>query len=323
MSMQGKILHDRGIVLVFCPNLAVDHIIEAGDILMGQVQHVTNGVLSAGGKGLNVARAARCLGVRATVVGLVGGRIGALLRSLLEEEDIQVLSPHLACETRIETIVHDRSTHTTTVFNEQGPIVSQQNWAALADLVKTHLGSASILICTGSLFPGVSDDGYVDLIEAGRKAGVTVIVDASAETLRQSANARPEIIKVNLDEAELALGVRARRDSLKPRACEAAKRLQLMSGGAVAVTISSGTAFVGKRTTAFLRAPRVAIRNEVGAGDSFLAGLVAALLDGDEVLAACKRAVAVASASVETLQPGHLDGARAAELERAIAIETC
>jgi 1-phosphofructokinase family hexose kinase len=321
LSGQPDWTHDS--VLVFCPNLAVDHIIEADGILVGEVQHVISGTLSAGGKGLNLARAGRCIGVSTTVVGLVGGRTGALLMSLLAEEDLEVLSPRLACDTRIATIVHDRVGSRTTVLNERGPVISREDWAMLTSFVKSRIRDASALVCTGSLLPGVSDDGYVELIDASRKAEVPALIDASAETLQRCVEARPELVKVNLDEAESALGVCAGWRSPVFRACAAARRLQVMSGGAVAVTISAGAAIVSNESSAFVRAPEVVVRNEVGAGDSFLAGLVAGLRQYGDVLAAVRRAVAIAAASVETLQPGWLDSDRADELEHLIVLESC
>jgi 1-phosphofructokinase family hexose kinase len=311
----------RDSVLVFCPNLAVDHIIETDRVLMGEVQHVASGTLSAGGKGLNFSRAARCIGMKATVVGVVAGRTGALLSALLSDESLEVVSPRLACDTRIATIVHDQTSHVTTVLNERGPVISRGDWRTLTYCVKSRLRGAFALVCTGSLLPGVGHDGYVELIDAGREAGARVIVDASAETLERCVNARPDVVKVNLDEAELALRISTASGPSVGRACEAARRLHAMSGGAVAVTVSAGAAVVCGDGAAFLRAPRVELCNEVGAGDSFLAGLVAGLRDGSDVLSSVRWAVAVAAASVETRQPGWLDSDRAVELRDRVILE--
>lgn len=316
-------------MLVFCPNLAVDHILEIGALQTGTVQHAKGGVLSAGGKGLNLARAARCLGFEAQVVGLVGGRTGALLRSLLATEQLQVLSPEFAYQTRIATILHDMDAAVTTVINEPGPTVSPSDWRQLTELVLSRLAGASALVCTGSLLPGVADDGYVDLVRAGRGLGVPVIIDASGPSLIRSAEAGPDIIKVNLDEAESATG-RSRSAGergaadLKNRACAAAGRLHDISAGPVVVTTSAGAALAERHQTAFLSAPAVKRRNEIGAGDAFIAGLAAALRDerGD-LLLACRHAVAVASASVEDPQPGKLDASRADQLQTSVVIEIC
>ena len=45
-------------------------------------------MINAGGKGINVARIYRRLGVRASAYGFSGGAMGALLKTLLAKEDI-------------------------------------------------------------------------------------------------------------------------------------------------------------------------------------------------------------------------------------------
>ncbi|MGH3409194.1 MAG: 1-phosphofructokinase family hexose kinase, partial [Streptosporangiaceae bacterium] len=228
-------------------------------------------------------------------------------------------------ETRI-AILHDRRAATTTVVNEPGPAFSPHDWTVMTDFVNSHLHGVSALVCTGSLLPGVPDDGYVDLIHSSRQAAVPVIIDASGAALMRCAEAQPEIIKVNLEEAESAVALTAKHDEsaktdLMSRARHAANRLHGMSGNAVIVTVSIGAVLVERGRTVIMPAPSVTVRNEVGAGDSFLAGLAAGLIEHGDLLVACRRAVAVASASVEAPQPGWLDVAYADELEQLVVPE--
>lgn len=323
-SDHGDVRRGSGpMMLIFCPNLAVDHLIDIDRIALGHVQHARRGSLSAGGKGLNVARAARHLEVRSCVVGLVGGAIGQLLKSLLAKEALWVESPPLDLNTRIATIVLDRATGVTTVFNEPGPRIAPGDWAAMTDLVTAHLPGASVLVCTGSLLPGVPEEGYVDLIETGKLMNIPVIVDAAAETLRQSAESGPTIIKVNLAEAESALGIRTLSSANKPcdRALRAAGLLSAVSDSIAVVTIAEGAALAGREERSFFRAPSVRVRNDVGAGDAFLAGLAEGVLRHSDISTACQRAVAVGTASVESNQPGWFDPGRAHELESLVVKE--
>ena len=140
------------------------------------------------------------------------------------------------------------------------------------------------------------------------------------------AEAQPEIIKVNLEEAESAAAWTAKHDEsaktdLMTRARQAASRLHGMSGNAVIVTVSSGAVLMERDRTVIMPAPSVIVRNEVGAGDAFLAGLAAGLIEHGDLLVACRRAVAAASASVEAPQPGWLDAAYAEQLEQLVVPE--
>ena len=192
------------------------------------------------------------------------------------------------------------------------------------DFVKSRLDHAAGLVCTGSLLPGVPDDGYVGLIQAGRRAAVPVIIDTAGPALMRCAEASPEIIKVNLQEAESAVGL-APGESAEPgltsRALDAASALHDISGSAVIVTVASGAVLREPGRAVMVPAPAVRVCSEVGAGDSFLAGLAASLMRHGDPLAACRRAVAVAAASVESPQPGWLDAAVADKLEQRIVPE--
>ncbi|HEY7225112.1 MAG TPA: hexose kinase [Micromonosporaceae bacterium] len=309
-------------VLIFSPNLALDHIIEVEQLVVGGVQRALTGSLSAGGKGVNAARAANCIGLDAHVIGLVGGSTGDVLRALLAEEGIDVQSPAVDTLTRIATIVVDHSAGTTTVLNEPGPVLRSDDWTALTDLLETRLDGASTLACTGSLPPGMADDAYVSVLAMARDRGVPTIVDAAGATLRAMLTASPTVIKVNADEAARTLDKKsAGAEQAKDVAIRLAQALHDRSGSVAIVTIDRGAALAHAGGRAFVESPVVEVINEVGAGDSFLAALAGALPQGVDVTAACVRAVAVAAASVETAQPGMLSSARAQILEKSVLVE--
>jgi len=60
-------------------NAAIDRTLLVPNFQLGQRHRASEGTSSAGGKGINVARAARRLGVPVVCTGLAGGRTGTLL----------------------------------------------------------------------------------------------------------------------------------------------------------------------------------------------------------------------------------------------------
>jgi fructose-1-phosphate kinase PfkB-like protein len=99
------------------------------------------------------------------------------------------------------------------------------------------------------------------------------------------------------------------------RACAAVR--QLCRRGARSATVTAGAAGVAYGTAdevVWVRTIEVAVVNPIGAGDSFVGGLVAALETGLTGAAAVIRAAATATASVEHPLGGGLDPARAREL---------
>ena len=69
----------------------------------------------------------------------------------------------------------------------------------------------------------------------------------------------------------------------------------------------------------WIPAPRVTVRNPVGAGDALVGGLGVALERGEPFARAVALGVAAAAASVETAKAGTLDPRRAAALAATVA----
>ena len=62
--------------LTVTPNAAIDKTLRVANFQLGQRHRCAPGVLQAGGKGINVARALRALGEPVVATGLAGGRDG-------------------------------------------------------------------------------------------------------------------------------------------------------------------------------------------------------------------------------------------------------
>ncbi|MGH9323361.1 MAG: PfkB family carbohydrate kinase, partial [Vicinamibacteria bacterium] len=78
-------------ILVVCPNLAVDVTLEIETLEPGSVHRAGKSRKQAGGKGVNLARALRSLGPlgeEPLVLGFVGGRTGDEIASGLAAEGI-------------------------------------------------------------------------------------------------------------------------------------------------------------------------------------------------------------------------------------------
>jgi 1-phosphofructokinase family hexose kinase len=263
----------------------------------------TQELLSAGGKGLNVARGLRVLGVPCTVVGFVGGAVGDLLTSKAASEGTDVLAIRVVGETRIAAITVEAGSGYAQVVNPQGPEVDAGLWMALETEVVRRLrrSDPSFLVCTGSLPPGAPLDGYASLIEAARSLSVRTVVDAKGETLRHALSVAPTIVKVNRREAQ---SVVAQSDG-RSDGVWLAEQLGIAGAGAAVVTDASSSVAGFDGEGGFeRRVPQVEVRNAIGAGDAFLAGFVASLVAGASVRSSVARGIATGVASVSELQPG-------------------
>lgn len=313
-------------MLIATPNLCVDRTLRLPRLSPGAVHRSGEAEVSAGGKGVNVARVLRAHGHRPVIAGLVPTVDGDQLRRLLAEEGADLLEVAVQGRTRAATVLLERAGRVT-VVNEPGPLLDAATWASYADAVSGALADHDILVCTGSLPPGAPADGYGRLTTLARTHGVVAVVDAAREALAAALPAGPDLVCPNLAEAEAVLAgshtgpeeVDETAPDIVERGVNAARALvaagarravvTLGSVGAVLVTGSSGGADV-----VVVTAHQVEVVSPVGAGDSFVGGLVVALARGEGWPAALRRGVATASASVEQLLAGGVDPARAEQL---------
>ncbi len=266
-----------------------------------------------GGKGINVSRALRALGVASIPIGFLGGATGRAMRDGLAAQGYDARFVEVPGETRQNLTLLDEATGVYTKINEPGPTVGSEHLAALYALVDELAAPGDLWALCGSLPPGAPADFYADLVTAVQVRGAAAILDTSETALRLGLAARPAGIKPNSDEAAQALGqtvssdkehviaVRRLCDLLAPATPPAP--IVCLTRGARGLVLAAGGELV------MAEPPSVAARSPVGAGDATLAGLLWALSDGCDAIETARRAVACGTAAA--MQEGTGVGTRA------------
>ncbi len=315
-------------MLVVSPNLCFDRTLWVEAFEAGTVSRPHRVEVTAGGKGVNVARTVNDLGATCTLLALVADRGGEELLRLLAEEGIDVEAVAVDGSVRSATIVIEDSQRAT-VLNEPGPVVGtadlQSLLAALADALDGAGGGPGhdLVVCSGSLPPGLPDDAYAQITRLAHEHGATCVVDGARSALAEVLPAGPDLVCPNLDEAEgLTSGAVLESshqmhelDDVRERALAAAHRLRARGAARAVVTASShGAAYADESGDRWIPAPSVRVANPIGAGDSFVGGLAAARVEGTSWPDAVHRGVVVASAAVEHDRAGRVDPRRVAQL---------
>jgi 1-phosphofructokinase family hexose kinase len=311
-------------VLIAGPNLTFDRTGRIEEIRPGEVLRFESVRVTPGGKGVNVARAAGALGVRAELVAFVPGPTGRAAAEMIAREGLHLTGVPVGGELRSTAVIRERRGRVT-VLNEPGPVLEAAEWRAYEAAVARLLEPEAVLACSGSLPPGSPSDAYGRLVLLAHERSALALVDAAGPALAGALGAGPDLVMPNLDEAEALLvgpgseRVDVDRSTARRRAEEAAAALVRRGARAAAVTAgAAGLAFADEDRARWVPAPRVEVVNPIGAGDAALAGLAGALERGSSMSDAALAAVASGSASVEAELAGALDSARARELLQCI-----
>ncbi|MET0132244.1 MAG: 1-phosphofructokinase [Kibdelosporangium sp.] len=280
---------EASVFVTVTANPSIDRTVEVGALVRGGLHRATAVHVQPGGKGINVARALVCNGIKARAVVPAGGAEGDQLISLLGDYSIDVVRVPLTGPVRMNVSVIEPDA-TVTKLNEPGAALSHDEATALADAVINASRDASWVVIAGSLPPGVPAVFYADLI---RRLHTNVAVDTSGPALREALSAGPALIKPNHHELEEAV-----KRPLLTLADVVAAAHELRELGARAVLASlgnDGAVLVDGAGAWHAEAPVVQARSSVGAGDSMLAGFLAG---GGKGVAALVSGVAYGAAAV-------------------------
>lgn len=295
-------------ILTVTPNPSLDRTYEVPSLDRGEVIRATGERMDPGGKGVNVSRAVAAAGQRTVAVLPLGGAPGALVADLLHQQGIEVAPVPVAGATR-SNIALAESDGVLTKINAPGPELSGAERELLLETVRQQSRDASWIACCGSLPRGLAPSWYADLVARAHAAGVRIVLDTSGPALLAALRERPDVVKPNAEELAGAVG---RPLATVGDAVKAAEELREMGARAVLASLGAdGQLLVSDEGSWFGSARVAAVRSNVGAGDSSLAGFLIAGGNGPDALAS---AVAHGAAAVQLPgsvmpTPGDLDPA--------------
>ena len=254
----------------------------------------------AGGKGVNISRAASAAGV---------GTVAVFPAESDSAFAVELQHHGIACRPVTPTgpvrvnLTLTEADGTTTKINSAGATADPELLERLRGAVEALASRAAWVVLAGSLPPGAPDQWYAELAAALAGSGAKVAVDTSERPLVELANrlewARPDVLKPNAEELALLTGSDAAAIERDPAAAAAAARHLVNAGaGAVLATLGgSGAVLVTGAGAWAATAPPITVVSTVGAGDSSLFGYLLGDLRGADPAERLRLAVAYGSAA--------------------------
>ena len=307
--------------VTFTPNPAldvstsVDKLVDAHKLRCAQPQR------HPGGGGINVARVLHRLGGDVLAIYPAGGATGERLHGLLQAEGVPDLHWPITQETRESFTVNERETGREYRFVLPGPALTQAEWRHGLDALR-KLPPPAWVVASGSLPPGLAADGHAQIARVAREIGARMVVDSSGPALTEALAQGVFLVKPSLRElAELTGAALTTTDAQR----QAAQQL-IARGQAQMVALSlgaEGAMLVTADQCLKAEALSVPVVGSVGAGDSFLAGLLWALDAQWALPQALATAMAAGAAAVMTAGTALSQPQDVAHLREQVRIQTC
>lgn len=283
-------------------NPALDRTLEVDGLVADDANRILREARYAGGKGINCSRVIEELGGRSAALGFIGGYDGLELEGRLINEGVLCDFTRIGEETRTNIIISNRRDKTHIILNAAGPKVTAAEIGLFFEKIRSLGRDIEFVIVSGTAPPGVNDNIYAQIITTFKGMGIRVALDADGELLRHGCEAKPFIIKPNIQEFQRLTMVTSNEvaDLLK-------KARRLVEGGIDVVLISMGAKGllgIKKEEAYWATSPQVEVVSPVGAGDSTLAGFIYALTKGLGFRESLILATAAGTAAVKTPGPG-------------------
>lgn len=256
-------------VVILNLNMTIDKTVVIYDFEKGYSFRKNPDVVVAGGKGVNVARALKNFYSNYCVIGFICGYTGKLIKELGSNEKINLnLIYQKEGESRTCLTIIDRNGVNTDI-NEEGPIINSKSIDTFLDVFSKKI-SFNILCLSGRGIRGVRKGFYNNILDIAIRKGADIFCDLSGSALKEVVY-KTHTLKINANEFYEISGLSNTVENVKKfyDRCKRynLKNLIITDGQAKIVAVINGDVYS-------VFPPKIKNVSSVGAGDSFMAGLI-------------------------------------------------
>lgn len=260
------------------------------DLKVGELNLAREVKYRAGGKGINVSKVLKNLGIESTAFGYVAGFVGDFIVKDLEKDGINSEFVKLEGCTRINAKVNGNDIETE--LTGVSPTISEENLQKLIEKM-SELKDGDILVLAGSI-PGTVASNIYKRLSENVKAKVEIVLDTRGNLIQENMH-NNLFIKPNIHELREMFG-----EKLETKEEIISKSKYFLDKGIKNVILSrggDGALLVNKDFVLEANVPKGELINSIGAGDSMVAGFVAGHVKGMTLEDSFKLAVASGSAT--------------------------
>ncbi len=265
-------------IITLTPNPALDYAVHAEFVEPNRKLRCRDPQMHPGGGGVNVARATSRLGAHTLAIFTAGGVYGDALVKSIASENVPMRMIPIAGATRLAFHVQDDREGNEYRFNLPGAQMTETEVERFLRAVAEESEAGDFVVASGSLPPGAPADLWAQAARVTKEQGARFVLD-SISGLEAALKEGVYMIRQNEHEYPALAGRTLEwRDEIEAFAVECVKK-----GHAERMVIShggDGSIMAAKEGVAFAPSFKIRATSAVGAGDSFVGGMLTALSRG-------------------------------------------
>ncbi|HEK2687790.1 TPA: 1-phosphofructokinase [Proteus mirabilis] len=285
-------------------NPAYDLVGLSTPIELGEVNRVTTAGFHAAGKGINVAKVLKSLGIDVTVGGFLGKENQDGFQKEFSEAGIANRFQMVEGRTRINVKLTEPNGKVTD-FNFSGFEITKQDWTRFVNDTLSWAGQFDMICVSGSVPPSIDLNDFTAWMKRLRSECMCLIFDSSREAFVAGLKALPWLVKPNHHELEIWAG---RPLPELSDVAQAAHELRQQGIAHVVISLGEqGAMWVNASGAWMAKPPKCDVVSTVGAGDSMVGGLIYGLMMRQTSEHTLRLATAISALAVSQTNVGITD----------------
>jgi 1-phosphofructokinase len=272
-------------------NPSIDYIVNVPHVNLGRLNKMDSDLKLPGGKGINVSRILKELGISTRSLGFLGGFTGDFIKNWLISEGVNTDFIAIQDDSRINIKLKSKEE---TEINGRGPVISQEEANKLIQQLE-QLTEEDLVVLSGSKPPALPENYYLQLVKVITESNAKFIIDTTGKDLMSSLPFHPLLVKPNKEElSELFQETIASEDDILVYG----KKLLELGAEHVIVSMAGEGALLFTINGIFKGvSPKGTVKNSVGAGDSMIAGFTGEYMQSNDPVKAFTLGIASGSAT--------------------------
>jgi 1-phosphofructokinase family hexose kinase len=294
-------------------NPAIDRVLYMDEFRKNVTNRIEGITEVIGGKGTHVSINLKLLGLTNRAFGICHGETGRRIIGYLEGYGLDVEFIHRELPVSRTNYLFVERNNDCTIVAEKGVPLDREDLAEIIASLKTRIVAGDYLVLSGDAGNCTSPFVYTDIMDELKEKELRVFIDTSGPALAKCIERGPFLIKPNLSELSFLCGreVTGEEGDL----FRALDSLDKYGVEIVAVSLGKeGSILSCPQGLYKATPPQVRVRNTIGCGDCYLAGLVYGISEGKPIEETLRIATAASAATAESSLSVGFDPARAREL---------